>query len=170
MRPKFQGQFQESASVCVCSRARTQERRKSRRDRETAREGREEKKKPESGWERGRGKRADDGEDKSTGAKEPRARETTPHTHTSTPHTPNLEGLLDVVALEVIGRVAGNGDVVIVNHELHVEVASRREARRLRVIALLLRSVRAQAPCDLVGIRHRHSVHHRPHLQMSVRV
>ena len=76
----------------------------------------------------------------------------------------DLEGLLDIVALEVLRGVAGDGDVVVVDHQLHVDVTGSSKARGLGVVALLLRTIRAQAPRNLVRVGHGHTIHHRPHL------
>mmetsp|Transcript_18498 Transcript_18498/g.60713 ORF Transcript_18498/g.60713 Transcript_18498/m.60713 type:complete len:518 (+) Transcript_18498:204-1757(+) len=79
-------------------------------------------------------------------------------------HAMALQRLLHVVALEVVLRMSGDRHVVVVDDELDVDVPCCRQPRCLSVVALLLRSVRRQAPHDLVGVRHANSVDHGPHL------
>ena len=46
--------------------------------------------------------------------------------------------LLEVVALEVLGGVAGDGDVIVVNDELDVQALRNSQTGGLGVVALLL--------------------------------
>lgn len=53
------------------------------------------------------------------------------------------QGLGDVEALHVVGREARNGDVVVVDDELDVEVLRHGKPRRLGIVALLVGPVGA---------------------------
>ena len=46
--------------------------------------------------------------------------------------------LFEVVALKVLGGVAGDGDVIVVNDELDVQALRNGQTGGLRVVALLL--------------------------------
>ncbi len=56
--------------------------------------------------------------------------------------TVTLEGLGEFVALEVLRRMTGNRDIVVVKQQLHVQVLGDSETSGFRVVALLLRTVR----------------------------
>ena len=80
-----------------------------------------------------------------------------------------LEGLADVVALEVVGWVAGDGDIVVVDEQFDVEVLCDGEAGGFGVVALLLAAVGAKHEDRLVGVGHGDAVDEGPHMPESAR-
>ncbi len=77
------------------------------------------------------------------------------------------EGALQVVAGLVLRRMAGDGHVVVVDHQLHVQSMGHGEAGRLGVIALLLGTVGAEAEHGLAGMGQGHAVHERPEVPQA---
>ena len=63
-----------------------------------------------------------------------------------------LESLRELEALEVLGGMARDGDVVVVDEELDVQVLCDGEAGGLGVVALLLGAVGAEAEDGLVAV------------------
>ena len=63
-----------------------------------------------------------------------------------------LESLRELEALEVLGGMARDGDVVVVDEELDVQVLRDGEAGGLGVVALLLGAVGAEAEDGLVAV------------------
>ena len=57
-----------------------------------------------------------------------------------------------------------DGDVIVVQDQLHVKVLCDREARRFGIVALHLGTVGAKAEHDLAWVRKRDAVHVRPHV------
>lgn len=47
------------------------------------------------------------------------------------------EGLREVVALHVLGRVAGNGNIVVIDDKLDVEVLRDSQSGSLRIVTFL---------------------------------
>lgn len=100
-----------------------------------------------------------------------------------------LERLLQLVAFEVLGGVARDGDIVIVyrdskvdllswldstikkpertDQELDVEILRDRQPCSLRVVTLLLRPIRSEAEHRLVPVSQGNSVDERPHVAQA---
>ena len=78
-----------------------------------------------------------------------------------------LEGLGEIVSLEVVGRVAGDGNIIVIDDEFDVEVLSDCQSSSLSVVALLLRSIRSQAEDGLVTVGQGNTVNHRPHVSKT---
>lgn len=56
----------------------------------------------------------------------------------------SLEGLGDIVSLEVLGGVSSYSDIVVIDDKLDVETLGDRQSGRLRVISFLLGAIGAQ--------------------------
>ena len=78
-----------------------------------------------------------------------------------------LEGLGEIVSFEVVGRVTGDGNVVVVDDEFDVEVLSDCQPSGLCVVTLLLRSVGTQAEDDFVTVGQGNTVNHGPHVSKT---
>mmetsp|Transcript_53362 Transcript_53362/g.114692 ORF Transcript_53362/g.114692 Transcript_53362/m.114692 type:complete len:434 (+) Transcript_53362:325-1626(+) len=79
----------------------------------------------------------------------------------------SLEGLANVIASEVLRRVAGNGDIIVVNEKLHVQPICGSDARSLRCVALHLGAVGTEGTDHLFGAAHRNAVNHWPHVAQA---
>jgi len=75
-----------------------------------------------------------------------------------------LESLGEIVSLEVLRRMTGNGNVVVVDEEFYVEILSDCKPSGLCVVTFLLRSIGTQAKDDLVTIGQSDTVNHGPHV------
>lgn len=78
-----------------------------------------------------------------------------------------LKSLGEIVSLEVLRRVTGNGDVIVVDEEFDVEVLSDCQSSSLRVVALLLRSIRTQTEDGLVTVGQGDAINHGPHVSKA---
>lgn len=78
-----------------------------------------------------------------------------------------LERLADVVALEVVRGVTGDGDVVVINQQLDVEVLCDTQTCGFRVVTFLLAAIGAKHKDGLVGVGHRDAVDVGPHVPKS---
>ena len=63
-----------------------------------------------------------------------------------------LESLGEVVSFEVLRRVAGNGNVIVVDEEFDVEILSDCKPSGLCVVTFLLRPIGTQAEDNLVPV------------------
>mmetsp|Transcript_18830 Transcript_18830/g.21031 ORF Transcript_18830/g.21031 Transcript_18830/m.21031 type:complete len:622 (+) Transcript_18830:96-1961(+) len=79
------------------------------------------------------------------------------------------EGVGHGVATHVLGWVASDGHIVVVNQQLDVQVLGHGQTSGLSVIALLLRAVRPKAEHDLVRVGQGHTVDIRPHVTEASR-
>ena len=79
------------------------------------------------------------------------------------------ERLGDLIAFEILGRVSGNGDIVVINDELHIQALRNCQASRLGIISFLLRAVRTKTENSFVAIGERDAVDHGPHVSEATR-
>lgn len=75
----------------------------------------------------------------------------------------------NVETLEVLGRVPSDGDVIVVDDDLYVQLLGNSEAGSLGVVALLLRAIGAEAKDYFVSVCHGDAVHHCPHVAEAAR-
>ena len=80
-----------------------------------------------------------------------------------------LESLGEIVSFEVVRWVTGNGNVVVVDEEFDVEILSDCKPSSLRVVTLLLRSIRTQAEHGLVTVGQSNAIDHGPHVSETSR-
>ena len=73
----------------------------------------------------------------------------------------------NVIALQVVGRMTGNGHVVVVNQQLDVQLLSHGQSRRFGVVAFHLRTVGSKHEDNLLRIRDGHSVNEGPHMPQA---
>ena len=83
--------------------------------------------------------------------------------------TVTCESLGDVIPFEVLGRMTGNGDIVVVYEEFYVEVLSDCQSSSLCIVALLLGSIRTQAEHGFVTVGESNAVNHGPHVSKTPR-
>lgn len=83
--------------------------------------------------------------------------------------TMSLKGLLQVVSLEVVGGMTRNSDVIIINQELDVQALSNSETSSLRVVTLLLRTIRTKTEDDFVSVGEGDTVDMWPHVTETTR-
>lgn len=69
-----------------------------------------------------------------------------------------FQGLTNVVTLEVVTGVTGNGDVIVIDQQFDIQLLSDGESSCFSIIPLLLRAVRAQAKDGLVSVGERNTV------------
>jgi hypothetical protein len=81
----------------------------------------------------------------------------------------SFERLFQVVSLEIIGRMASNRDVIVVNQELDVQTLSNSETSSLCIVALLLRTIGAKTKDDFVPVGEGDTVHMWPHVPETTR-
>ena len=74
------------------------------------------------------------------------------------------QGFAHVVARKVLRGVAGNGDVIVVHHDLDVDLLGNGQAGGFGVVAFLLRTVRAEHEHDHVRVGQGNAVHEGPHV------
>jgi hypothetical protein len=73
------------------------------------------------------------------------------------------------IALQVLRGMSSNGDVIIIDQQFHVQALSNSQPRCLRVVAFLLRTVRAETEHNLVAVGDRHAIDHCPQMTKTVR-
>jgi hypothetical protein len=83
--------------------------------------------------------------------------------------TVTLEGLVELVALQVFGGVSRNGDVIVIKEKLNIQVLGDGKTSSLRIVTLLLGSIRAEQEHSLVLISHSDTVDKRPHMAEATR-
>jgi len=74
----------------------------------------------------------------------------------------SLQGSGEIVALEIFRRVPCNGDVIVINQQLHIEPLGNCKASSLGVVAFLLGPIRAQAEDGFVSICQGDTIHEWP--------
>ena len=79
------------------------------------------------------------------------------------------ERLGQLVTFEILGRVSSNGDIVVINEELHIQALRNRQTSRLSVVSLLLRAIGAKTENSLVAIGKCYAVDHWPHVSEAAR-
>lgn len=79
----------------------------------------------------------------------------------------SFQGPANVKALHIVGRVTGDGDVVIVNEKLDIDILGDGETSCLCIVTLLLRAIRPKAENDLVPIGKRNAINERPICQLE---
>jgi hypothetical protein len=80
-----------------------------------------------------------------------------------------FEGLLHVVSLEILGWMARNSDVIVVDQELDVQVLSNGETSSFCIVTLLLGTIGSEAKDNLVSVRECDTVHVWPHVPETAR-
>jgi hypothetical protein len=75
------------------------------------------------------------------------------------------ERAFQAIALQVFGWMPSDGDVIVIDDDLHVQALCNGQASRLGVVTFLLRSIGAKAEDGLVAIGKRDAIDHGP--QMS---
>lgn len=75
-----------------------------------------------------------------------------------------FQGSGDVKALQVLRRVSGDRDIVVVNEQLDVEVPGHSNACSLGVVSFLLGTIGTQHDDVLILVGHRDTVDHGPHV------
>jgi len=61
----------------------------------------------------------------------------------------------------------GDGDIVVIDDDLYVQILCNSQASRLGVVAFLLRSIRAKAKDRFVAIGKRDAIDHGPQVSES---
>jgi hypothetical protein len=77
--------------------------------------------------------------------------------------------LLQFVALQILGWVPSDGDIIVVNEYLYVQVLCNGKSSRLGVVALLLRAIGAKTEDSLVAIGKRDTINQGPHMSETPR-
>ena len=55
-----------------------------------------------------------------------------------------FQGFLHAEAAQILGRMTGNGDIVVIDQQLHIDVVRHRQPGRLGIVTFLLGTVRPQ--------------------------
>ena len=74
------------------------------------------------------------------------------------------ECLLQLIAFQVFGWVTSDGDIIVIDDDLHVQVLCNRESSRLSIVAFLLRAIRTKTEDILVAIGKRDAIDQGPHM------
>ena len=74
------------------------------------------------------------------------------------------ECLLQVIALQIIGWVSGDGDVIVIDDDLYVQVLCSGQSSRLGVVTFLLRAIGAKTVDGLVAIGKRDTIDQGPQM------
>ena len=80
-----------------------------------------------------------------------------------------FERLFQVVPLEIIGGVASNGDVIVVNQELNVQALSNGKASSLCIVTLLLRTIGTETKDDFIPVGKGDTINMGPHVTKTTR-
>jgi hypothetical protein len=80
-----------------------------------------------------------------------------------------LQGLADLVTLEVLRGMTGDGDIIIIDEELDVQALSDSQTSSLSIISFLLRTIGSQTEDSLVRVSHGDTVDHGPHVSQASR-
>ena len=75
----------------------------------------------------------------------------------------------NVEARQVVRWMTGDGDIVVVNQQLDIQILSNGQSSGFCVVAFHLRSVRSQHEHDFVRVGDRHTVDVWPHVTESTR-
>lgn len=75
-----------------------------------------------------------------------------------------LECLLQLIAFQIFGWVASDGDIIVIYDDLHVQVLCNRESSRLSIVAFLLRAIGAKTEDILVAIGKGDAIDQGPHM------
>lgn len=79
------------------------------------------------------------------------------------------ERLLYLVAFQILGWVSSDGDIIVINDDLYVQILCNCESSCLGVVAFLLRAIRAKTEDSLVAIGKRDAIDQGPHMPEAPR-
>jgi hypothetical protein len=79
------------------------------------------------------------------------------------------KGLLHLIAFQIVGWVPSDGDVVVVDDDLHVKILCNRESSRLCVVAFLLRAIGTKTEDGLVAVGKCDTIDQGPHMSEAPR-
>jgi hypothetical protein len=79
------------------------------------------------------------------------------------------EGLLKVITFQVLRRMASDGDVIVIEEQLDVEILRDGESGSFGIVTLLLTAIRSQTEYGLVTVCECDTVDERPHVAESSR-
>ncbi len=74
------------------------------------------------------------------------------------------KGLGDCVARNIIRRVSGDGDIVIINNQFNVKLLGDSQTSGFSIISFLLRTIGTQTEKGFIGVSHGYAVDVRPHM------
>lgn len=83
--------------------------------------------------------------------------------------TMSLERLLQFVSLEIIGGMACDGDVVVINQELNVQALRNGKTSSLCIVTLLLRTIGTETKDDFIPVGEGDTVYVWPHVAKTTR-
>jgi hypothetical protein len=77
--------------------------------------------------------------------------------------------LLHLIAFQIVGWVPSDGDVIVVDDDLHVKILCNRESSRLCVVTFLLRAIGTKTEEGLVAVGKCDAIDQGPHMSKAPR-
>jgi hypothetical protein len=77
--------------------------------------------------------------------------------------------LVHFIALQILGWMPSDSDVIVVDDDLHVKILCNRESSRLCVVAFLLRAIGTKTEDGLVAIGKSDTIDQGPHMPEAPR-